>query len=562
METYNPYGSAGNGEQDFANETNYVDCKDAEPFEMMPDDMNDFAVVDEAEITDDDEDSDDEDSDWMPPEKPDHDVWVCPAHKLVPPGSTEYQSQESDPRCAEDWPLAKYWPVYVSNFRVFSKHEEICVQAVHEYFACKGIPSFMVFRLKNKFYKKYLKFVGFTDMLVYFCCQKNARKAVEMCHRDLYYGYRLNVYRGRNRTFFSVDNTWFFKGKTYADKFATENTTEKYCSRFDEVTAVSKYVFQGVYVEFRTPNLPRETLQNDRFEVNFISNRIMKQRFIEPDVREQITRALKDRRFMKCRPSRQVLLSLMEGSIPDVCRKWQTAEIYLTDDPVIQKNLENIADRLRSRFNRLERLEAAKKLKRSAMAITHSQKWFQTKKPQRDMRDNAPINSRSGNKNVQQQERNRGQITNQQQQQTGNLTRKQRRRLNQDQFPTQPQRQGVNRFPTQQQRQHVDPFPNQQRRQNEAQFTNQSSRNVSEQIVPLERQRLLVDLYFESQLQQMNQLMMNQQPTSTRPSMVDGPIPEGLTNRQLRNRRRAARRNRTKPLYTRQNQPDGYSGYM
>lgn len=301
--------------------------------ESVPDDLNDFVVLDEAEITEsegeDQANDDDEDEEAM--------QWDCPLERLAPRTYTDKDlvPTELDPRCKPNWPLAAYWPVYVGNFRLYRKFDSDnnCSHAVQKYFASKGLPAFMVYRLKDSFFEEYQKRVGFYDMLVYFCNKKDAIRAVKWCHRDLYYGHRLNVYCGRTPAIFpKFPNKKFivyrFQHKKAEDKLETETNLEKYLSTFGKILCISKQDINTVLVQFsRSPRLERAP-HNDRVKAYANKGVVSKQRFVESNIEQRLSQEIAENpKFMRMRLIYKLLVSIKHGVIPEMFRPWEKAEI-------------------------------------------------------------------------------------------------------------------------------------------------------------------------------------------------------------------------------------------
>lgn len=296
--------------------------------ESVPEDLNDFVVLDEAEITESEGEEqandDDEDEESM--------QWDCPLERLAPRTYTDkdLKPTELDPRCKPDWPLAGYWPVYVGNFRLFKKFDSDfnCTHAIHKYFASKGLPAFMVFRFKDTFFEEYQKRVGFYDMLVYFINKKDATRAVKWCHRDLYYGHRLNVYCGRTPVMFPKKNIVYrFKHKKAEDKLETESNLEEYLSSFGKVLCISKQDFDSVLVQFPRSPWPLRPLNNDRVKAYVVKGAVRKQRFLESDVEQQLRKEItENQKFMRMRLMYKLLLSIKHGVIPGMLRPWEKSE--------------------------------------------------------------------------------------------------------------------------------------------------------------------------------------------------------------------------------------------
>lgn len=304
--------------------------EETEELEMVPDDLDDFVVLDEAEISDDDTEEGrkrvDED---------DGKQWDCPVHRLAPRTYTKSQLEptELDPRCKPDWSLAKYWPVYVGNFHLPKKTSDYnFIFAVHKYFASKGLPAFMVFRYKDSFFENYQKRIGMYDMLVYFINKKDATRAINTCHRDLYYGHRLKVYCGRTASnAASRDKSKFFKVKHLKaeDKLETETNLEKAMRRYGDVLFLSKQHLDYFTVLLsQKPERNESIKQNTRYEAVIHKGMVRKQRFIEEDVLENITKEIADNpKFMRTRVRHLYLKYISHGVIPEMYKQWSVRDL-------------------------------------------------------------------------------------------------------------------------------------------------------------------------------------------------------------------------------------------
>lgn len=289
-----------------------------------PEDMADMTVVDEADCTDVDSDLD---------ENGESRQWECSLARKAPRTYREkdFRPTEKDPRCKEDWPLAAFWPVYVSNFRLFHRFDSDtnCLHAVHKYFAAKGLPSFMVFRWKDNFFNEYQKRVGLYDFLVYFCTEKDANRAIQWCNRESYYGHKLNVYNGRTPDLFAKQKSWRLKHLKAEDKLETESNLEQYLRRYGEVRSVSKQDLDGVFVEFEKTFEDFESLfaEDRRIEATLVEGPVSRQRFVERDVEDEIQKALEAKpKLIKTRPRNFLLKSLKHGVIPEMWNLWLKTE--------------------------------------------------------------------------------------------------------------------------------------------------------------------------------------------------------------------------------------------
>ncbi|XP_062565422.1 uncharacterized protein LOC134227760 isoform X2 [Armigeres subalbatus] len=304
--------------------------EETEEFEMAPDDLDDFVVLDEAEISDNEAE---DGRKWI--DEDDGKQWDCPVHRLAPRTYTRSQLEPSelDPRCKPDWPLAGYYPVYVGNFYLPKKTSDYnFIFAVHKYFASKGLPAFMVFRLKDSFFENYQKRIGMYDMLVYFINKKDATRAINTCHRDLYYGHRLKVYCGRTSSHAaSRDKSKFFKVKHLKaeDKLETETNLEKAMRRYGQVLFLSKHNLDYFTVLLaQKPDRAESIKQNARYEATINKGTVRKQRFIEEDVLENLTKEISDNpKFMRTRVRHLYLKYIAHGVIPEMYKQWNARDL-------------------------------------------------------------------------------------------------------------------------------------------------------------------------------------------------------------------------------------------
>lgn len=307
-------------------------AEDNEEFESAPENWNDFVVLDEANITDNEAEEDEAEE----PKSDDDDgkQWDCPVHRLGPRTYTMSQLQptELDPRCKPNFPLAGYWPVYVGNFHMSKRGSDYnCMFAVHKYFASKGLPAFMVFRLKDAFYENYQKRVGLYDMLVYFINKKDANRAINWCHGDLYWGHKLKVYDGRAATIAAkYGKSKFFKIKHLIaeDKLETETSLEEYMRQYGQVIFLSKQSLNYVYVHLNHhPNRNVSIMQDPRLVATPVTTPVRKQRFIEEEVMDLLTQEIAENpKFLRSRLRYMYLKFIMHGVIPEMNTPWLKKE--------------------------------------------------------------------------------------------------------------------------------------------------------------------------------------------------------------------------------------------
>lgn len=302
-------------------------------YESAPEDLTDFMVVDEADITD----SEDEDFEVRSVATSDEEGesvrWDCPLYRRAPRTykDKDFNPTEPDPRCKPRWRLAAYWPVYVGNFRMMKKNDSdyVCAYAAHKYFASKGLPSFMVFRFKDNFFTEYQKRVGFFDMLVYFCTKQDATRAITLCNRDLYHGHRLHAFDGRTPELFTK-KSWRLRHVKAEDKLEIESNLEGYVERYGEVKCLVKHDLNAVLVQFGRATAKVEGKESwdfsgdPRLDAVPIVGPVPKQRFVEKDVIAELTKEIDENpKFMRGRTLYNMLESLKHGVIPEMTRSWE-----------------------------------------------------------------------------------------------------------------------------------------------------------------------------------------------------------------------------------------------
>ncbi|XP_055607196.1 uncharacterized protein LOC129754955 [Uranotaenia lowii] len=295
-------------------------------YESPPEDMSGFEVIDEAEITD-VEDLDEEDDGKSRKEE-------CPYQWLDKPWRRghriytleDFTPTEVDPRCSPDWPLATYWPVYVGNFKIFKKcnNDRICATEVHVYFASKGLPSFMVFRLKDDFYEKYQLSVGLFDMLVYFCNQEDANRAIKWCNRDVYKGHRLNVFDGRTESYFPLQNSWRVEYFRKKNSIMTETKLENIINNYGQLKCITKHEQDGFLINLE--HTSEKFLSDFKFKVP-IFERISKQRFVERMVITHLRQEIDEGLIMQMKAPAKYLRPIMHGIVPQLRKNWTEADI-------------------------------------------------------------------------------------------------------------------------------------------------------------------------------------------------------------------------------------------
>ncbi|XP_058825112.1 uncharacterized protein LOC131685427 [Topomyia yanbarensis] len=247
----------------------------------------------------------------------------------VPLGRT-YKPQDLYPMAnshgATTWPLESYHPVYVGNFKMLSLEEEAWYEQVSTYFAYKGLLTRMVYfhQLEKKLFSQFQRNHALLDMLVYFTSKRDADKAIKLCHRDSYYGHKLNVLPGRRPVYFdSQKSVLLFK--KYNGRFCKSETfVEQDLSTFGQVKFIMKDSLDRTLVEFVSKqSMLAAVSTQSTFEPSVIEGNVMKQRFIEQDVKLGIEWTLQSNpSFMEMKPRRIILQYLYEGKRPLVDTSW------------------------------------------------------------------------------------------------------------------------------------------------------------------------------------------------------------------------------------------------
>lgn len=230
---------------------------------------------------------------------------------------------EKDSRCNPDWQLAPFWPVYVSNFKVKELGENVLHTQVSEYFASKGLLTRMIFHEGpgNQYYDGLQKKNKLMDMLVYFVRKQDADDAIRLCHGEMYRGFKLNLFCGRQPDYFDNNRCLVVAN---GNKTNVEELVQQACvAELPECTgrrSLGQYVAQ-----FATPNgIFAATMQLQELNPTTLKGRFKKQRFVEREVKAEILQKIESTpAFMDMKPRDTVLQSLLKGIIPQVDLGWK-----------------------------------------------------------------------------------------------------------------------------------------------------------------------------------------------------------------------------------------------
>uniref|UniRef100_A0A1Q3EY55 Uncharacterized protein n=2 Tax=Culex tarsalis TaxID=7177 RepID=A0A1Q3EY55_CULTA len=273
-------------------------------------------------------------------ESPPGDNRTIPENVLAvrPYSEADFNPSQVDPSCDDpEWPLASFWPVYVDNFRINTLETEQRNDQIREYFAAKGLLATIVFvNESSHFYKWFQRKFMLLDMLVYFTSREDAQKAIELCHRDSYYGHYLNVFPGREPVLFDVERSGFTKVNYHEKCKRADHPTEPSTTYIEEnvlealpkdVTCVTRSTEARVHFEFAKSDLLSAVLPRIAVEFDAKSGQLKqplrKQRFLELDMKNKLTDKLRnDPAFLRQRPSPDVLRALFVGTVPGAMLNW------------------------------------------------------------------------------------------------------------------------------------------------------------------------------------------------------------------------------------------------
>ncbi|XP_065074089.1 uncharacterized protein LOC135698131 isoform X1 [Ochlerotatus camptorhynchus] len=231
-----------------------------------------------------------------------------------------------DSRCSPQFPLANFWPVYVGNFwcDVYLEH----ATKVQEYFASKGLLVRMVFgrSATDDPHFDYQRIFHLYDFLVYFVRPQDADDAISYCHREMYYGHRLNVFPGRVPLYFdstkSVKHTIQQPLKLQMTEQVYETYIQRQCPA--QVTCVVQHHRMSLIAEYVSVKDRDKAIKYCRVCLpKAIDASQQKQRFIEQDVQHEICdRFQKDPSFANMLPP-DIILSAFFSGVRFNCYRWR-----------------------------------------------------------------------------------------------------------------------------------------------------------------------------------------------------------------------------------------------
>lgn len=215
-----------------------------------------------------------------------------------------------DPRCNSSTDLACFWPVYVGNFKD---------HAVEQYFASHELHVRWYYRREDEYYREFQSKARLYDMLVYFVSERDAKLAIERCHRDSHKGYTLNVFPGREPVYFKEDRSVYAEnmksGRVFSEQFLEKHV--RFICKV-KVNCVVKFDMKNGALEFGRPEDVHKAQQKETIWTYLpVKGKLQKQRFLEKDVINQIEAVLvKDPYTLKVENKDKYMKLLLSGFRP------------------------------------------------------------------------------------------------------------------------------------------------------------------------------------------------------------------------------------------------------
>uniref|UniRef100_A0A1Q3G1T9 Uncharacterized protein n=1 Tax=Culex tarsalis TaxID=7177 RepID=A0A1Q3G1T9_CULTA len=297
---------------------------------------------------------------------------------LFTPARFRYQNQPvKDPTVVRDdpeWPLASYWPVYVSNFMVNNWIEEsddyslkYWYTQVSDFFAYKGFQTRMIyFHLLDTEYLRVQKKNSLIEALVYFGSEEEAERAIATCHRCQYFGHWLNVFPGRTPEHFCNERAVRLVKKSGQ---VAESFLENCLNPFGKVELIIRHAEGNILVQFETKEDMLKALPSQNtWKPILLNGPVRIQRFLESDVKMGIKWASESQEgFLDQRPRSKVLQYFEDGIHPIVENTWTRFDV-----PKISKGIKN---EKRSRKMRQSLLSKRKRIKRHYEKVMKTEEY-------------------------------------------------------------------------------------------------------------------------------------------------------------------------------------------
>ncbi|XP_055596129.1 uncharacterized protein LOC129746492 [Uranotaenia lowii] len=297
--------------------------------------------------------------------------------------------------------LDAYWPVYVNSFKVTSPERGTWYDEIASYFAVHGLITRMVyFHDADVELFQYQQKYQVLDFLVYFVSKDDAESAIRRCHRQLRYGYHLNVACGRVRAQLVKKRSLMFTetsnmfSNTYASKTSgltipLEFHAESTFAPFGTVDFITRYSTTLFAIEFESKKEMGNALrsQMNYAPVKFRKKCSYKQRFVEYDVRNHLKKILYENpNFLNMMPKPHIMQFFLRGENPITDLTWRNSLVPVRSLYGMQQK-------------RLQRREChfRQKLKRQAEKLLKQKSETSVSNPENNLTSNVEI--QSGNSN-------------------------------------------------------------------------------------------------------------------------------------------------------------------
>lgn len=241
-------------------------------------------------------------------------------------GRTVVQARKgaTDPK----WPLANYWPVYLSNFMVKKWDETTWYDQVSDYFAYHGFETRMIyFHTLDTDYLRVQKKNCLIEALVYFGSEEECERAIATCHRKQHYGHRLNVLPGRTPEYLDNERAVRFVQKKCQK---SESFLELFLIPFGKVELAIRHSEGNILVQFKSKEdmikaLPSQT----HWKPLQLKGPVRIQRYLEAEVKMGIKWVIESQgeRFIERRPRPRMLQYFEDGIHPIAENTWSRLSI-------------------------------------------------------------------------------------------------------------------------------------------------------------------------------------------------------------------------------------------
>ncbi|XP_058825075.1 uncharacterized protein LOC131685390 [Topomyia yanbarensis] len=234
----------------------------------------------------------------------------------------------------ESFSLSAYHPVYVGNFKVIAWDKKVWYEQISSYFAYKGLLTRMVYfhQNKNDSFTKFQEVNRLIDMLVYFTTELDALQAIKLCHRDVYYGHKLNVLPGRKPQCFDTRVTVRFLLPSDEMHNKTESIVEEELG--GNVSHIMQDSVRRTLVQFVNKKAMLKAISTQSLYIPIRAHKKTKrQRFLEEDAEQRIEWAIKTYpSFMEMKPGPSILQALYDGTQPPVDTSWMNHDKPLVEE--------------------------------------------------------------------------------------------------------------------------------------------------------------------------------------------------------------------------------------